>query len=50
MPGFSTLNEEFSAGKRPTVREIDGNAQKRARRMFGSILGTLAKARCEFSR
>jgi hypothetical protein len=39
--------EEFGTAKRPAPREADGNpaAQKRARRMFGSLMGTLAKAR-----
>ena len=34
--------------KRPAPIEDDGNpaAKKRARRLFGALMGTLAKARC----
>ena len=46
IPSFNATNEVSGTGKRPPAREIDSSGQKRARRMFGSLLGTLAKARC----
>ena len=39
--------DDYNAFKRPAPRDAEQNpaAQKRARRMFGALMGTLAKAR-----